>query len=93
LLRADFKKLASLRYPAEHQATLPRYHRDLAGEFAGTMCRYRALARKIRLHDFHPARKHNEKWNLHVIRTKEDFARLNFAHFAEGAKPINLRWS
>jgi hypothetical protein len=57
------------------------------------MHRYRTLARKIRLHNFHPAREHNEKWTSHLIRPKQNFARLNFPHFSQGAKAINVRLS
>ena len=93
LLRANLEKLARLRNPPEHQTALAGNHRDLASKFARTMCRYSPLTRQIRLYDFHPARQHNEKWNLGVVGSKQDFPRLNFAHFAEWTKSINLRLS
>jgi hypothetical protein len=57
------------------------------------MGRYSPLTRQIRLHDFHPARQHNEKWNLRIVRIKQNFPRLNLAHFAEWTHSINLRLS
>jgi hypothetical protein len=69
---------------------LPGDHGHLAGKLAAGVGCNGALARKIRLHDLHTARKQDEKWDIRVARLKQDFACLHFSDFAEGQNAVDL---
>jgi hypothetical protein len=49
-----------------------------------------ALARKIRLHNFHNPRKQDEKGDIRITRRKQDFALLHLSDFAERQNAIDL---
>jgi hypothetical protein len=50
-----------------------------------------ALARKIRLHNFHPSRKQDEKGDIRVTRLKQDFALPHLSDFAHRQNAVDLR--
>ena len=69
---------------------MPGDHGHLAGELAQGVGRNEALARKIRLHDLHTARKQDEKWDIRVTRLKQDFTSLHLSDSADRQNAVDL---
>jgi hypothetical protein len=92
-ISTNLKKLTRLSNAASHQTALPGDHGDLAGKLSGAVGHDWALARQIRLHNFHAARKQNEKRDPGIVGLEQDFAWLNLSQLATGTDTTDLRRS
>src|SRR5581483_10254268 len=89
-LNRHFQHFAGFGDAAEDEAGLPRNHADLSRELAGSMSCDGKMASTSRLHDFHPARQHNEKRDIPIAGSEEYLSRLYLANLAHRPHTIDL---
>src|ERR1035437_5611285 len=89
-LASQFQEFARFCGPTEHKAAVPGDHGHLAGKLAPDVGCNGALARKMRLHDLHTARKQDEKRDIRITRLKQDFTPPHLSDFAERQNTVDL---
>src|SRR5580700_61172 len=87
---SQFQEFARFCGPTEDKAPVPGDHGHLAGKLAPGVGCNGALARKIRLHNLHTARKQDEKGNIRITRLEKDFTPLHLSDFADRQNAVDL---
>src|SRR5258708_27774056 len=89
---SEFQEFARFRGPTKDKAAVPGDHGHLTSKLAPAVGCNGALARKVRLHDLHTARKQDEKGDIRVTRFKQDFTPLHLSDFADRQNAVDLTY-
>src|SRR6202521_4446189 len=89
-IASQLQEFARFSGPTEDKAAVPGDHGHLTRKLTPAVGCNGALARKIRLHDLHTARKQDEKGDIRITRLKQDFTLLHLSDFAERQNAVDL---